>query len=1018
MTANSATTIASLQSLAGPFSNGDVAVVAGYYAPGDLGGGSFYFESAPPAAATVTGATGVSLSITGATNSSPISITTALHSYTSGQVVTIAGVGGNTAANGTWEISVTSTTTFTLNGSTGNAAYTLGGTSKTTTVTTSADHGLVSGQRAVIAGVGGNTSVNGAWTITSLSGTTLSIGAASNAAYTSGGFIGDGGTAIPSSATSGRWCRVNYDIFDVRRFGAKGDCNGLAGTDDSPAFASAIAAGQRHYALIYGVGLLYGGLSVLVPAGSYYLKKTIKLPDRCSLIGTGSPWTSALFFDTAPSPTASPWGDGILIDQGASNYSTNAQIKGLLIANVRQGTASYRAQNGGSGIELIGTANIKISDLIIMGFKRGITLDTSNDVAIERVTFGGTSLSPYTGYPKVSEGPYDDDVGLWCASCGFQATYTTVGANYGTLSTGDTLVLGFDLNVADFTTTFAAGDTVGTVVSKINAAANFAYSDTFVYASNVGGQIQLKSKQFGMDKSQIRVISGAALIKLGFQFAVSVVGAGANYPSLVDGDTLVLNIDGVGAFTTTFTAAQGAHIYPPGGPVVAAITAAANSKAGNFFPYVSLVGGQVRIASKLAGATASVQVVSGTAVTKLGLTVGTTTGAGGVVYGTGNGHGTEVMAASGLVNGVFVKECQLGGTTNVWQEDGFSHVFENCNVEGGRIARITYCVNSTWRNIESEGTPFGELFMIDGAPYNMSIENCLFQGYSSTFSVSPGTSMLGFTDSGRVRGLSIKDIFLGTTGPDLRPAINTIEFYPGSGNTINVLSSCNISNVVGTALGALIGHEPVDCSVSLLGTDADSRGMLGVGTAKPAATLDIGPPIGYSSPLASFQIRTDYVNNTPAVFVSTDFSRHEHGLGRVNYGGLIQQGVVEYFAKGDIGANAADLTFEYERADQAAFDVEVDVVTHCYGSASGKRWKLKRFGVTFGSGDVVLDSSTAEDTSRVINAIGSGLVFNDPTIDVNPGTHKIRVALKATTGANADILRYLVYTKMVVRSVY
>lgn len=73
----------------------------------------------------VAGSTGKT--ITGATNASPISIASTAHGFSNGDVVNIAGVGGNTAANGTWQITVTDSNDFTLNGSTGNAAYTSGG---------------------------------------------------------------------------------------------------------------------------------------------------------------------------------------------------------------------------------------------------------------------------------------------------------------------------------------------------------------------------------------------------------------------------------------------------------------------------------------------------------------------------------------------------------------------------------------------------------------------------------------------------------------------------------------------------------------------------------------------------------------------------------------------------------------------------------------------------------------------------------------------------------------------------
>lgn len=60
---------------------------------------------------------------------SPISIgTVAAHGFVTGQSVIVAGVLGCTAANGTWPIVVVDTTHFTLTGSSGNAAYTSGGT--------------------------------------------------------------------------------------------------------------------------------------------------------------------------------------------------------------------------------------------------------------------------------------------------------------------------------------------------------------------------------------------------------------------------------------------------------------------------------------------------------------------------------------------------------------------------------------------------------------------------------------------------------------------------------------------------------------------------------------------------------------------------------------------------------------------------------------------------------------------------------------------------------------------------
>lgn len=67
-------------------------------------------------------------SITAASNASPINITTATnHGLVTGQIVTINGVTGNVAANGSWPITVLGPTNFTLNGSVGSGASSPGG---------------------------------------------------------------------------------------------------------------------------------------------------------------------------------------------------------------------------------------------------------------------------------------------------------------------------------------------------------------------------------------------------------------------------------------------------------------------------------------------------------------------------------------------------------------------------------------------------------------------------------------------------------------------------------------------------------------------------------------------------------------------------------------------------------------------------------------------------------------------------------------------------------------------------
>lgn len=71
--------------------------------------------------------------ITGATNATPIVVTSTAHGYNNGDEVVIAGVGGNTAANGTCIVASATASTFALTDQSGanvsgNGAYTSGGT--------------------------------------------------------------------------------------------------------------------------------------------------------------------------------------------------------------------------------------------------------------------------------------------------------------------------------------------------------------------------------------------------------------------------------------------------------------------------------------------------------------------------------------------------------------------------------------------------------------------------------------------------------------------------------------------------------------------------------------------------------------------------------------------------------------------------------------------------------------------------------------------------------------------------
>lgn len=67
------------------------------------------------------------VAITDATNASPINIEAVAHGRSDDDIVVIHDVGGNTAADGTRKITYVDVDNFTLDGTTGNAAYTSGG---------------------------------------------------------------------------------------------------------------------------------------------------------------------------------------------------------------------------------------------------------------------------------------------------------------------------------------------------------------------------------------------------------------------------------------------------------------------------------------------------------------------------------------------------------------------------------------------------------------------------------------------------------------------------------------------------------------------------------------------------------------------------------------------------------------------------------------------------------------------------------------------------------------------------
>lgn len=148
--------------------------------------------------------------VTGAVNRTFIDITANKHGLVTGNKVRVSGVLGNTGANGDFTVTVISENVFRLDNAVSSGTYTSGGnwiplvgnapaagvTSRLVLGLTAsraidinvANHGLKTGEKVRIAGVGGNNAANGTFTVTVVSASVLRLtGVAGTAAFTQDG---------------------------------------------------------------------------------------------------------------------------------------------------------------------------------------------------------------------------------------------------------------------------------------------------------------------------------------------------------------------------------------------------------------------------------------------------------------------------------------------------------------------------------------------------------------------------------------------------------------------------------------------------------------------------------------------------------------------------------------------------------------------------------------------------------------------------------------------------------------
>lgn len=165
--------------------------------------------------------------VTDATNTAPITIRTLRqHGFENGESVVVAGVAGNTAANGTHTLTYVDEYHFTLNSTTGSGTYTSGGTATVDrsetravsaatnaspiVVTVTSPHYLQTGDSVIISGVSGNTAANGSWVITRTGDNTFSLdGSTGSGAYTTGGTVYIDRPTCDKTLSGSRGCRAH-----------------------------------------------------------------------------------------------------------------------------------------------------------------------------------------------------------------------------------------------------------------------------------------------------------------------------------------------------------------------------------------------------------------------------------------------------------------------------------------------------------------------------------------------------------------------------------------------------------------------------------------------------------------------------------------------------------------------------------------------------------------------------------------------------------------------------------------
>lgn len=154
--------------------------------------------------------------ITDATNATPIVVTSASHGLANDDYVVVQGVGGNTAANGRFQVKNKTTNTFEIK----QYATVVDATNATPiNIETSEEHGYSTGDSIVVSGVAGNTAANGTFTITVVDALNFTMDSSvGTAAYTSGGVATKQSVGSGTYTAGGRFWKDDELPTHFKRF--------------------------------------------------------------------------------------------------------------------------------------------------------------------------------------------------------------------------------------------------------------------------------------------------------------------------------------------------------------------------------------------------------------------------------------------------------------------------------------------------------------------------------------------------------------------------------------------------------------------------------------------------------------------------------------------------------------------------------------------------------------------------------------------------------------------------------